>query len=74
MIVLLDNDNIAEIIDNKVTRVIIDLAGTCLLSSYNKEDCNALDTLHPWLYNMCDVVLQSLDDAVNYIKKNYLQI
>ena len=42
MIVLLDNDNIAEIIDNKVTRVIIDLAGTCLLSSYNKEDCNEL--------------------------------
>ena len=39
-----------------------------------KEDCNALDTLHPWVYNMCDVVLQSLDDAVNYIKKNYLQI
>lgn len=42
MIVLLDNNNIAEIIDNKVTRVIIDLAGTCLLSSYNKEDCNRL--------------------------------
>lgn len=42
MIVLLDNDNIAEIIDNKVTRVIIDLAGTCLLSSYNEEDCNRL--------------------------------
>ena len=35
MIVLLDNDNIAEIIDNKVTRVMIDLADTCLLSSYN---------------------------------------
>ena len=42
MIVLLDNDNIAEIIDNKVTRVIIDLSGVCLLSSYNKEDCNRL--------------------------------
>lgn len=42
MIVLLDNNNIAEIIDNKVTRVIIDLAGTCLLSSFNKEDCNRL--------------------------------
>lgn len=42
MIVLLDNDNIAEIIDNKVTRVMIDLAGICLLSSYNKEDCNRL--------------------------------
>lgn len=42
MIVLLDNNNIAEIIDNKVTRVIIDLAGTCLLSSYNEEDCNRL--------------------------------
>lgn len=42
MLVLLDNDNIAEIIDNKVTRVMIDLAGTCLLSSYNKEDCNRL--------------------------------
>ena len=42
MIVLLDNNNIAEIIDNKVTRVMIDLAGTCLLSSYNKEDCNRL--------------------------------
>ena len=42
MIVLLDNDNIAEIIDNKVIRVMIDLAGTCLLSSYNKEDCNRL--------------------------------
>lgn len=42
MIVLLDNDNIAEIIDNKVIRVIIDLAGTCLLSSYNAEDCNRL--------------------------------
>lgn len=42
MIVLLDNDNIAEIIDNKVTRVMIDLAGTCLLSSYNEEDCNRL--------------------------------
>lgn len=42
MIVLLDNDNIAEIIDNKVTRVMIDLSGVCLLSSYNKEDCNML--------------------------------
>lgn len=42
MIVLLDNDNIAEIIDNKVTRVMIDLAGTCLLSSFNEEDCNRL--------------------------------
>ena len=42
MIVLLDNDNIAEIIDNKVTRVIIDLAGTCLLSSFNEKDCNRL--------------------------------
>lgn len=42
MIVLLDNDNIAEIIDNKVTRVMIDLAGTCILSSYNEEDCNRL--------------------------------
>ena len=42
MIVLLDNNNIAEIIDNKVTRVMIDLAGTCLLSSFNKEDCNRL--------------------------------
>ena len=42
MLVLLDNDNIAEIIDNKVTRIMIDLAGTCLLSSYNKEDCNRL--------------------------------
>ena len=42
MIVLLDNDNIAEIIDNKVTRVMIDLSGVCLLSSYNKEDCNRL--------------------------------
>ena len=40
----------------------------------NKENYNALDTLHPWVYNMCDVVLQSLDDAVHYIKKNYLQI
>lgn len=38
----MDNDNIAEIIDNKVTRVIIDLAGTCLLSSFNEEDCNRL--------------------------------
>lgn len=42
MLVLLDNDNIAEIIDGKVTRVMIDLAGTCLLSSYNKKDCNRL--------------------------------
>lgn len=42
MIVLLDNNNIAEIVDNKVIRVMIDLAGTCLLSSYNKEDCNRL--------------------------------
>lgn len=42
MIVLLDNNNIAEIIDNKVTRVIIDLAGTCLLSSFNEKDCNRL--------------------------------
>lgn len=42
MLVLLDNDNIAEIIDNKVTRVMIDLSGVCLLSSYNKEDCNRL--------------------------------
>lgn len=42
MLVLLDNNNIAEIIDNKVTRVMIDLAGTCLLSSYNEEDCNRL--------------------------------
>ena len=42
MIVLLDNDNIAEIIDNKVIRVMIDLSGVCLLSSYNKEDCNRL--------------------------------
>ena len=42
MIVLLDNNNIAEIIDNKVTRVMIDLAGTCLLSSFNEEDCNRL--------------------------------
>lgn len=42
MIVLLDNNNIAEIIDNKVIRVMIDLAGTCLLSSYNEEDCNRL--------------------------------
>ena len=42
MIVLLDNNNIAEIIDNKVTRIMIDLAGTCLLSSYNEEDCNRL--------------------------------
>lgn len=42
MIVLLDNNNIAEIIDNKITRVMIDLAGTCLLSSYNEEDCNRL--------------------------------
>ena len=40
----------------------------------NKENYNALDTLHPWVYNMCDVVLQSLDDAVRYIKNNYLQI
>ena len=40
----------------------------------NKENCNALDTLHPWVYNMCDVVLQSLDDAIRYIKNNYLQI
>lgn len=39
-----------------------------------KEDYNALDTLHPWVYNMCDVVLQSLDDAIRYIKNNYLQI
>ena len=39
-----------------------------------KEDCDALDTLHPWVYNMCDVVLQSLDDAIRYIKNNYLQI
>ena len=42
MIVLLDNNNIAEIIDNKVTRIMIDLAGTCLLSSFNKKDCNRL--------------------------------
>lgn len=42
MIVLLDNNNIAEIIDNKVTRIMIDLAGTCLLSSFNEEDCNRL--------------------------------
>lgn len=42
MIVLLDSNNIAEIIDNKVTRVMIDLAGTCLLSSYNAEDCNKM--------------------------------
>ena len=42
MIVLLDNNNIAEIIDNKITRVMIDLAGTCFLSSYNKKDCNRL--------------------------------
>lgn len=42
MIVLLDNNNIAEIIDGKVTRVMIDLSGVCLLSSYNKEDCNRL--------------------------------
>lgn len=42
MLVLLDNNNIAEIIDNKVIRVMIDLAGTCLLSSYNKKDCNRL--------------------------------
>ena len=42
MIVLLDNNNIAEIIDNKVIRVMIDLSGVCLLSSYNKEDCNRL--------------------------------
>ena len=42
MIVLLDNDNIAEIIDNKVTRVMIDLSGVCLLSSFNAEDCNRL--------------------------------
>lgn len=42
MLVLLDNNNIAEIIDNKVTRIMIDLAGTCLLSSFNKEDCNRL--------------------------------
>ena len=42
MIVLLDNDNIAEIIDNKVIRVMIDLASTCLLSSFNEEDCNKL--------------------------------
>lgn len=42
MIVLLDNDNIAEIIDNKVTRIMIDLAGTCLLSSFNEKDCNRL--------------------------------
>lgn len=40
----------------------------------NKENYDALDTLHPWVYNMCDVVLDSLDDAVRYIKKNYLQI
>ena len=39
-----------------------------------KEDYNALDTLHPWVYNMCDVVLDSLDDAIRYIKNNYLQI
>ena len=42
MLVLLDNNNIAEIIDNKVIRVMIDLSGVCLLSSYNKEDCNRL--------------------------------
>lgn len=42
MLVLLDNNNIAEIIDNKVTRIVIDLAGTCLLSSFNAEDCNRL--------------------------------
>ena len=42
MIVLLDNNNIAEIIDSKVIRVITDLAGTCLLSSFNEEDCNRL--------------------------------
>ena len=40
----------------------------------NKENYNALDTLHPWVYNMCDVVLDSLDDAIRYIKNNYLQI
>ena len=39
-----------------------------------KEDYNALDTLHPCVYNMCDVVLDSLDDAIRYIKNNYLQI
>lgn len=42
MIVLLDNNNIAEIIDGKVTRVMIDLSGVCLLSSFNEEDCNRL--------------------------------
>ena len=42
MMYLLDNNNIAEIIDNKVIRVMIDLSGVCLLSSYNKEDCNRL--------------------------------
>lgn len=42
MIALLDNNNIAEIIDNKVIRVMIDLAGTCLLSSFNEKDCNRL--------------------------------
>ena len=40
----------------------------------NKENYNALDTLHPWVYNMCDVVLDSLDDAIRYSKNNYLQI
>ena len=42
MIVLLDNNNIAEIIDGKVTRVMIDLSGVCLLSSFNEKDCNRL--------------------------------
>ena len=42
MIALLDNNNIAEIIDGKVIRVIIDLSGVCLLSSFNEEDCNRL--------------------------------
>lgn len=39
-----------------------------------EEDCEAFDILHPWVYNMCDVILDSLDDAIRYIGLNYLQI
>ena len=37
-------------------------------------DWEAFDILHPWVYNMCDVILDSLDDAIRYIGLNYLQI
>ena len=32
------------------------------------------EDLHPWVYNMCDVILDNLDDAIRYIGLNYLQI